>query len=93
MSDICTLLFVLAGVKDIDRYHGKLTVSLQPSSLSQSLAKLKLGVISREDLPLHYWYESNNPAESCRRSWFVGSGVIVNITSKLIDGLFLAVVG
>ncbi|XP_023675731.2 tetratricopeptide repeat protein 14 [Paramormyrops kingsleyae] len=45
---------IRAGVKDIDRYHGKLTVSLQPSSLSQSLAKLKLGVISREDLPLHY---------------------------------------
>ncbi|KAL4630751.1 tetratricopeptide repeat protein 14 isoform X2 [Arapaima gigas] len=45
---------IRAGVKDIDRYHGKVTVSLQPFSLSPSLAKLKLGVISAEDLPLHY---------------------------------------
>ncbi|XP_036376754.1 tetratricopeptide repeat protein 14 isoform X2 [Megalops cyprinoides] len=45
---------IRAGVKDIDRYHGKLTVSLQPSSLSPHLAKLKLGVINKDDLPLHY---------------------------------------
>lgn len=45
---------IRAGVKDIDRYHEKITVSLQPSSLSSSLKHLKLGVISREDLPLHY---------------------------------------
>ncbi|KAG9351165.1 hypothetical protein JZ751_025055 [Albula glossodonta] len=45
---------IRAGVKDIDRYHGKLTVSLHTSSLSPNLAKLKLGVISKEDMPLHY---------------------------------------
>ncbi|XP_061095276.1 tetratricopeptide repeat protein 14 isoform X2 [Conger conger] len=45
---------IRAGVKDIDRYHGKLTVSLHTSSLSPHLARLKLGVISQEDLPLHY---------------------------------------
>ncbi|XP_018612417.2 tetratricopeptide repeat protein 14 isoform X2 [Scleropages formosus] len=45
---------IRAGVKDIDRYHGKLTVSLHPSSLSPNLAKLKLGVISAEEMPLHY---------------------------------------
>lgn len=45
---------IRAGVKDIDRYHGKLTLSLHTSSLSPHLAKLKLGVISKEDLPLHY---------------------------------------
>ncbi|KAJ8374302.1 hypothetical protein SKAU_G00048820 [Synaphobranchus kaupii] len=45
---------IRAGVKDIDRYHGKLSVSLHTSSLSPHLAKLKLGVISKEDMPLHY---------------------------------------
>ncbi|XP_062306329.1 tetratricopeptide repeat protein 14 isoform X1 [Osmerus eperlanus] len=45
---------IRAGVKDIDRYHEKVTISLQPSSLSCSLSRLKLGVISRDDLPLHY---------------------------------------
>ncbi|KAJ8277198.1 hypothetical protein GJAV_G00072480 [Gymnothorax javanicus] len=45
---------IRAGVKDIDRYHGKLTVSLHLSSLSPHLANLKLGVISKEDMPLHY---------------------------------------
>lgn len=45
-----------AGLKDIDRYHEKLTLSLYPSSLAPHLDKVKLGVISKEDLPLHYMY-------------------------------------
>ena len=46
---------ILAGLKDVDRYHGKLTISLHPSSVTSSLSSLKLGVTSREDLPIHYW--------------------------------------
>ncbi|XP_077204437.1 tetratricopeptide repeat protein 14 [Paroedura picta] len=45
---------IQAAIKDIDRYHEKLTVSLHSSALSPSLASTKLGVISSEDLPLHY---------------------------------------
>ncbi|XP_073699988.1 tetratricopeptide repeat protein 14 [Garra rufa] len=45
---------IRAGVKDIDRYHKKLTLSLYSSSLAPHLDKVKLGVISKEDLPLHY---------------------------------------
>ncbi|KAG5275482.1 hypothetical protein AALO_G00120810 [Alosa alosa] len=45
---------IRAGLKDVDRYHGKLTVSLHPSSLAPRHSSLKLGVISREDLPIHY---------------------------------------
>ncbi|KAL1022401.1 hypothetical protein UPYG_G00026420 [Umbra pygmaea] len=45
---------IRAGVKDIDRYHEKITISLQPSSLAPNLMNLKLGVVSRDDLPLHY---------------------------------------
>ncbi|XP_062869102.1 tetratricopeptide repeat protein 14 [Trichomycterus rosablanca] len=45
---------IRAGVKDIDRYHEKLTLSLHNSSLAPNLERTKLGVISKEDLPLHY---------------------------------------
>uniref|UniRef100_A0A8C4SNV1 Tetratricopeptide repeat domain 14 n=1 Tax=Erpetoichthys calabaricus TaxID=27687 RepID=A0A8C4SNV1_ERPCA len=45
---------IQAGVKDIDRYHAKLTVSLQSSSLPPDLSHLKLGVISVDDMPAHY---------------------------------------
>ncbi|XP_042314480.1 tetratricopeptide repeat protein 14 [Sceloporus undulatus] len=45
---------IQAAIKDIDRYHEKLTVSLHSSALSPSLASTKLGVVSSEDLPLHY---------------------------------------
>ncbi|XP_062280750.1 tetratricopeptide repeat protein 14 isoform X2 [Scomber scombrus] len=46
--------FIRAGVKDIDRYQEKITVSLQQASLSPSLEQIKLGVITREELPIHY---------------------------------------
>ncbi|XP_040896224.1 tetratricopeptide repeat protein 14 isoform X2 [Toxotes jaculatrix] len=46
--------FIRAGVKDIDRYQEKITVSLHQASLSPSLQHIKLGVITREELPVHY---------------------------------------
>ncbi|KAG7242290.1 hypothetical protein INR49_023965 [Caranx melampygus] len=46
--------FIRAGVKDIDRYQEKITVSLHQASLSPSLEHIKLGVITREELPVHY---------------------------------------
>ncbi|KAM6160083.1 tetratricopeptide repeat protein 14 isoform 2-T2 [Erethizon dorsatum] len=45
---------IRAGIKDIDRYHEKLAVSLYNSSLPPHLSSVKLGVISSEELPLHY---------------------------------------
>ncbi|CAL8309885.1 unnamed protein product [Lota lota] len=45
---------IRAGVKDLDRYQEKITVSLLPSSLCPRLAHIKLGVIAREELPKHY---------------------------------------
>ncbi|XP_006637523.2 tetratricopeptide repeat protein 14 isoform X1 [Lepisosteus oculatus] len=50
---------IRAGVKDIDRYHGKLTVSLHNSSISPHLSNLKLGVISVDDMPSHYSLSNN----------------------------------
>ncbi|KAM4548222.1 tetratricopeptide repeat protein 14 isoform 2-T2 [Odontesthes bonariensis] len=46
--------FIKAGVKDIDRFQEKITVSLHQASLSPSLDHIKLGVITREQLPVHY---------------------------------------
>ncbi|XP_030582967.1 tetratricopeptide repeat protein 14 isoform X4 [Archocentrus centrarchus] len=46
--------FIRAGVKDIDRYQEKITVSLYQACLSPSLEHIKLGVITREELPIHY---------------------------------------
>ncbi|TFK01839.1 complement decay-accelerating factor-like [Platysternon megacephalum] len=45
---------IQAAIKDIDRYHEKLTISLHSSAVPPSLSSTKLGVISSEDLPLHY---------------------------------------
>ncbi|XP_023129687.2 tetratricopeptide repeat protein 14 isoform X2 [Amphiprion ocellaris] len=46
--------FIRAGVKDIDRYQEKITVSLHQASLPSSLKHIKLGVVTREELPIHY---------------------------------------
>ncbi|XP_041647029.1 tetratricopeptide repeat protein 14 isoform X2 [Cheilinus undulatus] len=46
--------FIRAAVKDIDRYQEKITISLHQASLSSSLENIKLGVIPREELPIHY---------------------------------------
>ncbi|XP_035032392.2 tetratricopeptide repeat protein 14 isoform X1 [Hippoglossus stenolepis] len=46
--------FIRAGVKDIDRYQEKVTISLQQTSLLPGLGHVKLGVITREELPVHY---------------------------------------
>lgn len=49
----------VAAVKDIDRYQEKITVSLQQASLSPSLGHIKLGVVAREELPIHYRYTTS----------------------------------
>ncbi|XP_069753234.1 tetratricopeptide repeat protein 14 isoform X2 [Narcine bancroftii] len=41
-------------VKDVDRYHERLAVTLRLSILPSHLSHWKLGVISSEDLPAHY---------------------------------------
>ncbi|KAG7513473.1 tetratricopeptide repeat protein 14 isoform X1 [Solea senegalensis] len=46
--------FIRAGVKDIDRYQEKITVSLLQSCLSPGLDHIKLGVLTKEELPIHY---------------------------------------
>ncbi|KAM9378333.1 tetratricopeptide repeat protein 14 [Phaethornis superciliosus] len=45
---------IRAAIKDVDRYHEKLTVSLYNSALPPSLSSTKLGVITSDDFPLHY---------------------------------------
>ncbi|XP_068599471.1 tetratricopeptide repeat protein 14 isoform X2 [Brachionichthys hirsutus] len=46
--------FIRAAVKDIDRYQEKITVSLLQASVSPRLEHSKLGVVAREELPVHY---------------------------------------
>lgn len=46
--------FIRAGVKDIDRYQEKITVSLLQACLSPGSERIKLGVITREEMPMHY---------------------------------------
>ncbi|XP_078266347.1 tetratricopeptide repeat protein 14 isoform X1 [Rhinoraja longicauda] len=41
-------------VKDVDRYHERLAVTLRPSVLPSRLSHWKLGVISSDDLPTYY---------------------------------------
>ncbi|XP_059800726.1 tetratricopeptide repeat protein 14 isoform X5 [Hypanus sabinus] len=45
---------VRVAVKDVDRYHERLAVTLRPSLLSARLSHWKLGVIGSEDLPTYY---------------------------------------
>ncbi|XP_069474773.1 tetratricopeptide repeat protein 14 isoform X3 [Ambystoma mexicanum] len=45
---------IQAVIKDIDRYHEKLSVSLQSAALPSHLSSVKLGVIPTEDLPIYY---------------------------------------
>ncbi|NXE09247.1 TTC14 protein, partial [Lophotis ruficrista] len=51
---ILTFLVSIAAVKDVDRYHEKLTVSLYSAALPPNLSSTKLGVITSDDFPLHY---------------------------------------
>ncbi|KAM8874586.1 tetratricopeptide repeat protein 14 isoform 2-T3 [Spinachia spinachia] len=46
--------FIRAAVKDIDRYQEKITISLLQASLPPNLEHIKLGVVPREELPIHY---------------------------------------
>ncbi|XP_075058281.1 tetratricopeptide repeat protein 14 isoform X2 [Mixophyes fleayi] len=45
---------IQAAIKDIDRYHEKITLSLHKSSLPTHLSYVKLGVITSEDMPEYY---------------------------------------
>ncbi|XP_078063052.1 tetratricopeptide repeat protein 14 isoform X6 [Mustelus asterias] len=45
---------IRAVLKDVDRYHERLAVTLHPSALPTHLSHWKLGVISGEDLPAYY---------------------------------------
>ncbi|XP_048398103.2 tetratricopeptide repeat protein 14 isoform X2 [Stegostoma tigrinum] len=45
---------IRAALKDVDRYHERLAVTLHPSALPTHLSHWKLGVISRDDLPTYY---------------------------------------
>ncbi|XP_077344037.1 tetratricopeptide repeat protein 14 isoform X1 [Lithobates pipiens] len=45
---------IKAAVKDIDRYHEKITLSLHKSSLPTHLSDIKMGVITSEDMPEYY---------------------------------------
>nr|XP_061791177.1 tetratricopeptide repeat protein 14-like [Nerophis lumbriciformis] len=45
---------IRAGVKDIDRYQEKITVSLLQTSISPRPESIQLGVMTREELPVQY---------------------------------------
>ncbi|XP_061049357.1 tetratricopeptide repeat protein 14 isoform X1 [Eubalaena glacialis] len=82
---------IRAGIKDIDRYHEKLAVSLYSSSLPPHLSGIKLGVISSEELPLYYRRSvelNSNSSESYENIMqsslgFVNPGVVEFLLGKL----------
>uniref|UniRef100_A0A9L0SSP3 Tetratricopeptide repeat domain 14 n=1 Tax=Equus caballus TaxID=9796 RepID=A0A9L0SSP3_HORSE len=82
---------IRAGIKDIDRYHEKLAVSLYSSSLPPHLSGIKLGVISSEELPLYYRRSvelNSNSLESYENIMesslgFVNPGVVEFLLGKL----------
>uniref|UniRef100_A0A8C0TB65 Tetratricopeptide repeat domain 14 n=1 Tax=Canis lupus familiaris TaxID=9615 RepID=A0A8C0TB65_CANLF len=82
---------IRAGIKDIDRYHEKLAVSLYSSSLPPHLSGIKLGVISSEELPLYYRRSvelNSNSLESYENIMqsslgFVNPGVVELLLGKL----------
>uniref|UniRef100_A0A5F4W4T4 Tetratricopeptide repeat domain 14 n=1 Tax=Callithrix jacchus TaxID=9483 RepID=A0A5F4W4T4_CALJA len=82
---------IRAGIKDIDRYHEKLAVSLYSSSLPPHLSGIKLGVISSEELPLYYRRSvelNSNSLESYENIMqsslgFVNPGVVEFLLEKL----------
>ncbi|XP_028260254.1 tetratricopeptide repeat protein 14 [Parambassis ranga] len=65
---------IRAAVKDIDRYQEKITVSLQPASLPPSSEQIKLGVITREELPLHYSRSVRAAADSTETYGYILGG-------------------
>nr|XP_045017393.1 tetratricopeptide repeat protein 14 isoform X2 [Jaculus jaculus] len=82
---------IRAGIKDIDRYHEKLAVSLCSSSLPPHLSGIKLGVITSEELPLYYRRSvelNSNSLESYENIMesslgFVNPGVVEFLLEKL----------
>ncbi|KFO18288.1 tetratricopeptide repeat protein 14 isoform X1 [Fukomys damarensis] len=82
---------IRAGIKDIDRYHEKLAVSLYSSSLPPHLSNIKLGVITSEELPFYYRRSvelNSNSLESYENTMqsslgFVNPGVVELLLEKL----------
>uniref|UniRef100_A0A8B9D5D5 Tetratricopeptide repeat domain 14 n=1 Tax=Anser cygnoides TaxID=8845 RepID=A0A8B9D5D5_ANSCY len=81
---------IRAAVKDVDRYHEKITVSLYSSALPPNLSSTTLGVITSDDLPLHYKrsMEVANSAETFeevlhRSRGFDNPSLIEYLTEKL----------
>ncbi|XP_014442908.1 tetratricopeptide repeat protein 14 [Tupaia chinensis] len=82
---------IRAGIKDVDRYHEKLAVSLYSSSLPPHLSGIKLGIISSEELPLYYRRSielNSNSLESYENIMqsslgFVNPGVVEFLLEKL----------
>ncbi|XP_046322835.1 tetratricopeptide repeat protein 14 isoform X2 [Marmota monax] len=82
---------IRAGIKDIDRYHEKLAVSLYSSALPPHLSGIKLGVITSEELPLYYRRSvelNSNSLESYENIMqsslgFVNPGVVEFLLEKL----------
>ncbi|KAM4888764.1 tetratricopeptide repeat protein 14 isoform 2-T2 [Thomomys bottae] len=82
---------IRAGIKDIDRYHEKLAVSLYSSSLPPHLSSIKLGVITSEELPIYYRRSielNTNSLESYENIMqsslgFVNPGVVEFLLEKL----------
>uniref|UniRef100_A0A8C2MWS1 Tetratricopeptide repeat domain 14 n=1 Tax=Cricetulus griseus TaxID=10029 RepID=A0A8C2MWS1_CRIGR len=82
---------IRAGIKDIDRYHEKLAVSLYSSSLPPQMSSIKLGVITSEELPLYYRRSvelNSNSLESYENIMqsslgFVNPGVVEFLLEKL----------
>ncbi|XP_075717784.1 tetratricopeptide repeat protein 14 isoform X2 [Rhinoderma darwinii] len=58
---------IQAAVKDVDRYHEKVTLSLHKSSLPSHLSHLKLGVVSSEDMP--EYYKHSTAFSSCNTAY------------------------
>ncbi|XP_053316179.1 tetratricopeptide repeat protein 14 isoform X2 [Spea bombifrons] len=59
---------IQAAVKDIDRYHEKLTLSLHKSALPSHLSSVKLGVISVDDMP-EYYRKSSEMSDVCGNAY------------------------
>ncbi|KAI6063096.1 Tetratricopeptide repeat protein 14 [Aix galericulata] len=77
-------------ITDVDRYHEKITVSLYSSALPPNLSSITLGVITSDDLPLHYKrsIEVANSAETFeevlhRSRGFDNPSLIEYLTEKL----------
>uniref|UniRef100_A0A8C5R190 Tetratricopeptide repeat domain 14 n=1 Tax=Leptobrachium leishanense TaxID=445787 RepID=A0A8C5R190_9ANUR len=74
---------IQAAVKDIDRYHEKLTLSLHKSALPTHMSSVKLGVITTDDMP-DYYNNVNNYEAALRQSLaFSNPSTVESLLGKL----------